>query len=148
MELSDLTGLDEYEVKSARPRLAIFFRLWAPPPFQLLAVQDTWLGISIVNLLVDGYKIIRPHEVNQLSQGFATWGGWGTSWTLWLFCTRYVQVRILAITRASGAFEIAGTRQGISQGRIVSRGPTPENTHPARFSTLDSGAEGGTSPWR
>lgn len=55
-------------------------------------------------------------------------------------------MRILAITRASGAFEIAGTRQGISQGRIASRGPTPENTHPARFSTLDSGAEGGYFP--
>lgn len=110
-------------------------------PIQILPVQGH-MAISVINLFVDGYKIIRPHEVTGICNL-----GWSGGEHRGLLCPRYGVLQAV-VTRAFGAFEIAGTRQGISQGRIALRGPTPQNTHPAGFSTLDSGSERGTSPWR
>lgn len=137
----DWIGSIEYEVGFVRPQLAIF-SVMGFAPIQILPVQGH-MAISVINLLVDGYKIIRPHEVTGICNL-----GWSGGEHRGLLCPRYgvLQVPIPVVTRAFGAFEIAGTRQGISQGRIALRGPTPQNTHPARFSILDSGSEGGYFP--
>lgn len=62
--------------------------------------------------------------------------------------TEYYRCPSRLLPGRSGHLKSLAPGREYRRGGLHRGGPTPQNTHPARFSTLDSGSEGGTSPWR